>query len=133
MDPRTAEEGSKSLADKETEDTAAASGSSANKAESAPQQAPQPSSSPTPTPAAAPAPTGGEAAAADDASSEKKAGQGANAAPVKQEGGDKVVEINEEKPSSFPPLNDIPVETLYDHDKYNLSTMDPTDVFQILQ
>lgn len=157
MDPRTAEEGRKTLPDKEAE-AAAASGTSDNPNETTPQQAPQSSSSPT---AAAAEGRGGgtrggqasktgktinfadekaalsaedkENTAPGDASAGKKDDQGENAAAVKQEGNDKVIDINEEKPSAFPPLNDIPVETLYDHDKYNLSTMDPTDVFQILQ
>lgn len=49
---------------------------------------------------------------------------------------------DQEKPSgsatnqngkSFPPLRDIPVDELYDHDKYDLSTMEPTDVFRLLE
>lgn len=34
---------------------------------------------------------------------------------------------------SYPPLKDIPVEELYDRERYDLSTMEPADVFRLLE
>lgn len=34
---------------------------------------------------------------------------------------------------NFPPLKDIPVKELYDRERYDLSTMEPTDVFRLLE
>ncbi|KAG2224450.1 hypothetical protein INT45_010516 [Circinella minor] len=46
-------------------------------------------------------------------------------------------ELNEKAPTqqhgSFPPLKDIPIEQLYDHDHYDLTKMEPTDIFRLLE
>ena len=50
--------------------------------------------------------------------------------------GDKIGEKPVQPPVSngnFPPLKDIPVEDLYDHDKYDLTTMEVTDLFRLLE
>lgn len=38
-----------------------------------------------------------------------------------------------ESPSHLPPMQHLTVEELYDKDKYDLSTMEPGDVFVLLQ
>ena len=46
-------------------------------------------------------------------------------------------QLNEKAPAqhagSFLPLKDIPIEQLYDHEHYDLTKMEPTDVFRILE